>query len=388
MLASGKTSKGFIMKILTCLMVGIGLVAILYSLLMPGSTLASPEFLICNVPDDYGTIQSAVNESSCEEVIVANRTYFETLTTTRTVNIKGQGTDNTTIDGFANACTTLGPGINAGDPNGCKNHQGQLLATDQSGMPRVGRCDIGAYEYQGEFHQVFIPMGFNNFCTDFFDDFSNSLSGWPIGEDDYVRFGYLGEEYQIRTKTAGFFYLFSSPSCDRENYVAEVDARWVGIPGSGYGILFGIAGDFDQYYLFDINTDFQMYRLLYRNPSGWEVLISPTTSTAINSGNATNHLKVIRNGTEITLGVNGTTLRVVNDNRISGLSGAGIVSQPYDTEPNSDVRFDNFSMTTLVANSGNSIDVRVAIGSNGPRSNWNYFDPSPRDFDWGMNLKN
>ena len=138
----------------------------------------------------------------------------------------------------------LGPGINAGDPNGCKNHQGQLLATDQIGMPRVGRCDIGAYEYQGEFHQIFLPTCLKNYCPDFFDDFSNPLSGWPIAEDDYVRFGYLGGEYQILTKKAGFFYLFNSPSCDRENYVAEVDARWVGAPGSGYGIVFGIDGDF------------------------------------------------------------------------------------------------------------------------------------------------
>lgn len=282
----------------------------------------------------------------------------------------------------------LGPGINAGDPNGCKNHQGQLLVTDQRGMSRVDRCDIGAFEFQGEFHQAFIPIGFNNYCPDFIDNFSNPLSGWPIGEDDYVGFGYLNGEYQIHTKKAGFVYLFNSPSCDRKNYVVDVDARWVGVPGSGYGIVFGIVGDFDQYYLFDINTDYQMYRLLYRSPSGWETLISPTTSNSINSGIATNHLNVIRNNTLINLKVNGTTLSVLNDNRISDLTGAGIVSQPYDKEPNSDARFDNFSMGTLGTNNGNSLDMSISIESNAPRSNWNDFDLSPRNFDWGMNLKN
>jgi hypothetical protein len=278
----------------------------------------------------------------------------------------------------------LGPGINAGDPNGCKNHQGQLLATDQIGMPRVGRCDIGAYEYQGEFHQIFLPTCLKNYCPDFFDDFSNPLSGWPIAEDDYVRFGYLGGEYQILTKKAGFFYLFNSPSCDRENYVAEVDARWVGAPGSGYGIVFGIVGDFDQYYLFDINTDFQMYRLLYRSPSGWETLVSPTTSNAINGGNTTNHLKVIRNGTEITLGVNSTMLRVVNDSRIIELTGAGIVSQPYDNRRDSDVRFDNFSMAQWSVNGELLLGSNGAVEADGQRPARNSFAPLPDVLDWGL----
>jgi hypothetical protein len=39
------------------------------------------------------------------------------------------------------------PAINAGDPTGCKDHLGNLLTTDQRGATRVGRCDIGAYEY-------------------------------------------------------------------------------------------------------------------------------------------------------------------------------------------------------------------------------------------------
>jgi uncharacterized repeat protein (TIGR01451 family) len=39
------------------------------------------------------------------------------------------------------------PAIDAGNPAGCTDHHGNLLATDQRGAPRAGRCDIGAYEY-------------------------------------------------------------------------------------------------------------------------------------------------------------------------------------------------------------------------------------------------
>jgi uncharacterized repeat protein (TIGR01451 family) len=38
------------------------------------------------------------------------------------------------------------PAIDAGNPAGCTDHLGNPLLTDQRGMPRVGRCDIGAYE--------------------------------------------------------------------------------------------------------------------------------------------------------------------------------------------------------------------------------------------------
>ena len=39
------------------------------------------------------------------------------------------------------------PAIDAGDPAGCKDHLGNPLDTDQRGIARLGRCDIGSYEY-------------------------------------------------------------------------------------------------------------------------------------------------------------------------------------------------------------------------------------------------
>ena len=39
------------------------------------------------------------------------------------------------------------PAINAGNPLGCEDNVGATIGTDQRGAPRVGRCDIGAYEY-------------------------------------------------------------------------------------------------------------------------------------------------------------------------------------------------------------------------------------------------
>jgi len=87
----------------------------------------------------------------------------------------------------------LGSGINQGNPDGCTNHQGQVLTTDQRGMPRVGRCDVGAYEYQGEFYQTYLPVCLHNYCSDFYDDFSNpasgSCGGIPVGRFDRIPLG-------------------------------------------------------------------------------------------------------------------------------------------------------------------------------------------------------
>ena len=72
-----------------------------------------------------------------------------------------------------------------------------------------------------------------------------------------------------------------------------------------------------------------------------------TGAPAINGGTASNHLKVTRYGTGITLEVNGTVLGTWYDGTIGGLTGAGLVTNPYNDTPVSDARFDNFSMSAL-----------------------------------------
>jgi uncharacterized repeat protein (TIGR01451 family) len=48
---------------------------------------------------------------------------------------------------FTRALLEGSPAINAGNPAGCMGSEGALV-TDQRGLPRNGRCDIGAYELQ------------------------------------------------------------------------------------------------------------------------------------------------------------------------------------------------------------------------------------------------
>lgn len=55
------------------------------------------------------------------------------------------------------------PAINAGNPYGCLDFDNDVFTTDQRGFPRPSgfvdtRCDISAYEWEGPFNPVFLPV--------------------------------------------------------------------------------------------------------------------------------------------------------------------------------------------------------------------------------------
>jgi hypothetical protein len=193
---------------------------------------------------------------------------------------------------------------------------------------------------------IYLPVTFR-YCPNFFDDFSNPGSGWFVGEEEYAQYEYFDGEYRILTKDDQYIVFSGAPTCARKNYMVEVDARWVGTPGESYGILFGIIGDYEQYYIFDVNTDYQDYGLWYFDGKEFHTIVPITSSSEIKKGVESNHLKITRNGNQITLEVNGTVLGTWTDNRITGATYTGILSTPYIGNPISDARFDNFSVVQL-----------------------------------------
>lgn len=205
-------------------------------------------------------------------------------------------------------------------------------------------------------HQVYLPTIYAP-CGNYFDDFSDPGSGWTQQDYAEVLFEYLNGEYRILSKQSSYIFFARAPTCERQNYIVEADARWVGTPGESYGLIFSIKDTpsvfFDQFYLYDMNTDFRQFRLLrYSSGGGYNTVVPITFSPAINSGTASNHLKITRNGSQITLEVNGVILGTWFDETITGVTDVGVVSNPYSYNPTSDARFDNFSITKLPDSSG------------------------------------
>ena len=246
------------------------------------------------------------------------------------------------------------PAIDRGDPAGCLDYFGSPVSVDQRGQPRpvdgdgdgAAICDMGAYEYDpaSAVQELWLSLVARDHCPPIVDHFDNLASGWPVGEDPWLRTEYLEGQYRIFTKQSGYLYLFGSPSCRRRNYVVEIKARWWERPGDSYGLIFGLSNDWSQYYLFYVSSDLQAYALLRRDSSGFTVLQTLTEHPMIAYENV---LRVTRRGPNITLEINGTQLGTWSDGSISGLTRVGIYVIPYDDRPICDARFDDFSVASL-----------------------------------------
>lgn len=98
--------------------------------------------------------------TTTDEATVSSQGY-NLIGTTSDCSIEGSGAEHDlvgVISGLGplagnagpmktHALMSYSPAIDAGHPDGCMDGEGNLLATDQCGRERVGRCDIGAWEY-------------------------------------------------------------------------------------------------------------------------------------------------------------------------------------------------------------------------------------------------
>lgn len=216
------------------------------------------------------------------------------------------------------------------------------------------------------FSRVRLPALARNACQDFSDDFSHPASGWFSGDSPARRAEYLDGEYRILSKQAGYLFMVRAPTCPRENYSVEADLRWEGPTGSDLGLLLGIAGSFDQFYMVDINTDYQAFAIYRFNADGSVTVIAPPQVwSAIHTGNSVNRVSVLRNeGYTLWITIN-DQIYTYDDWTISGLTGVGVVMAPYDDQPAADARFDNFRAYAYVPWTGSAVANASPIAETG-----------------------
>ncbi len=199
-----------------------------------------------------------------------------------------------------------------------------------------------------------VDVRFDNFragyaCgAPFFDDFSNPNSGWGAGENERLKYGYIGGEYQTYLKQALAGLLVTPDLTLPADYRVEVDARQASQNAGSFGLGFDLIWSDFAVYQFLIYPASQEYLLEKRDRNGdWTTLIDWTTDAAIRAGTQSNHLRVDRIGGKIILYINDTYIDEYTDGELAGPGrDAGIRAYSYDAVP-VDVRFDNFQVSSL-----------------------------------------
>jgi hypothetical protein len=184
---------------------------------------------------------------------------------------------------------------------------------------------------------VYLPTALNNYDSTiiFSDDFSDTGSGWYVGDNTNYLTAYTGGEYRVYEKNSNGWVMPEAPfQC--ENCSIDVDARFEGTPYHGYGLFF--AGSGDDWYMLVARLDTGKCDLVKHTSSGWALLASKSCSLQTTS----NHLRVEWQAPAIRAYVNGSLIHSLNDSSFNGASDVGVL-----TYWQGDARFDDFVVRAL-----------------------------------------
>jgi len=182
----------------------------------------------------------------------------------------------------------------------------------------------------------------------FFDDFSDPNSGWLINDDGNAKYSYQNGEYEIGLYHQNWWGAVAINDFYATKYSVEADMyRYTG-SNVDYGLIFDRL-NWDNFYLFEVTPDYQKYCLYRYDNKNWIELVPWTYSAQINQTNAINHLKVDRDGGNITVYVNGQQLANIYDDTFSNTQArrVGMYAETYsDSVVPGVARFDNFYLQT------------------------------------------
>lgn len=177
----------------------------------------------------------------------------------------------------------------------------------------------------------------------FQDDFSNSASGWEVGDYDTGSVGYKDGVYAaISGNTNSTMWGVANRSFD--NLVIEVDATQVSAGPTNdndYGVICREQGDGNGYYLLVSGDGY--YAILKGAGGEFEKLVDWTQSDAVRQGNATNHIEAVCNGSTLELSVNGQRLATAEDSTFTQ-GDIALTTTTYEDVP-SEVHFDNLAVS-------------------------------------------
>lgn len=179
----------------------------------------------------------------------------------------------------------------------------------------------------------------------FQDDFSDPDSGWEVSEYEFGSVAYKNGKYAVVSFGDGAT-MWGVANQRFDNVAIDVDATQISAPANNnnaYGVVCRDQGETERtgYYFF-ISGD-GMYAIARAMQGEFDWLVDWQDSSVIRQGNATNHIRAICNGDQLTLIVNGKQLATASDTTYSE---GDIALAVASLEPaSSEVHFDNLKVT-------------------------------------------
>jgi hypothetical protein len=174
------------------------------------------------------------------------------------------------------------------------------------------------------------------------DKFTDSNSGWPHHQTANSTMDYASGGYRIYVTTTYLLVFAPSGHSFQSNVSIGVDTTKTGGPDdNSIGVICRYQ-DANNFYLFAISSDGYAGIAMYKNDTMYFLSGSQfDPSSAINQGEATNHIRADCVGSTLTLYVNGTQVNSVTDTTFSSGGDAGLLARANGTS-GVDVLFSNF----------------------------------------------
>jgi TolB protein len=161
------------------------------------------------------------------------------------------------------------------------------------------------------------------------DDFSNPDSGWPAADNDDAKYEYQDGKYLLEVKPANRLYRVPLPDKVYADFDLEVEATLAEGPDAGYyGIIFRFVNH-DNQYIFRVSADGRI-RIDRKAAGEYTTLVAWQESPAVNTGQATNHLRINCEGTQCSAYVNGQQVATIDDSALLQGQIGFMVGNPAD----------------------------------------------------------
>lgn len=192
--------------------------------------------------------------------------------------------------------------------------------------------------------RVFFPSLQRACAPLLYEDFSDPASDWPVVENESVQLGYHQDEYRMLIKESEMVVGVNSGAVLTPQSSLEVTLRNPsGVYGS-YGLLFGLAEDFSQTYVYEIYPDGWYALWFYQQNIGWSLLQAEEVVQILPAAGG-DHLRIEFLEGRAQIYANEQLLTLLPFNPDGVHVNVGIFASSFDWG-GVDVRFDDFRLTT------------------------------------------